>query len=108
MFDSRQLNNPISKIHERALRLVYKDNKLTFNEILELDNSVTTHQRNLQILPREIFKVLLELKEPDYNLRSEASHFKREIVRSTHYRIQSVKHLGQKIWNIVPQRNPVH
>ena len=108
MFESRQLNNPISKIHERALRLVYKDNKLTFNEILELDNSVTTHQRNLQILPREIFKVLLELKEPDYNLRLEASHFKREIVRSTHYRIQSVKHLGQKIWNIVPQRNPVH
>ena len=30
MFHSRQLNNRINKIQERALRLVYKDNKLTF------------------------------------------------------------------------------
>ena len=48
MFHSRQLNNRINKIQERALRLVYKDNKLTFNDHLELDNSVTIHQRNLQ------------------------------------------------------------
>ena len=45
---SRQLHNRINKIQERALRLVYKDNKLTFNNHLELDNSVTIHQRNLQ------------------------------------------------------------
>ena len=29
MFHSRQLNNRINKIQERALRLVYKDDKLT-------------------------------------------------------------------------------
>ena len=53
-----QLNNRINKVHERALRLVYKDNnKLTFNDLLELDNSVTIYQRNLQILVTEIFKV---------------------------------------------------
>ena len=57
MFHSRQLNNQINKIHERALRLVYKDNKLTFNYLLELDNSVAIHQRNLQIHATEIFKV---------------------------------------------------
>ena len=57
MFHSRQLNNRINKRHERALRLVYKDNKLTFNDLLELDNSVTIHQRNLQILATKIFKV---------------------------------------------------
>ena len=44
MFHSRQLNNRVGKIHERALRLVYKDNnKLTFNDLLELDNLVTVH-----------------------------------------------------------------
>ena len=48
MFHSRQLNNRINKIQERALRLVYKDNKLTFNDHLALDNSVTIHQQNLQ------------------------------------------------------------
>ena len=44
MFHSGQLNNRINKIHERALRLVHKDNKLTFNDFLELDNLVTIHQ----------------------------------------------------------------
>ena len=46
---------------------------------------------------------VFEIKEPHYNLRSEASHFKRENVKSTHYGIQSVRHLGPKIWKIVPQ-----
>ena len=43
------------------------------------------------------------MKESHYYLRSEASHFKRENVKSTHYGIQSVRHLGPKIWNIVTQ-----
>ena len=53
MFHSRQLNHRISKIQERALRLVYKDNKLTLNDLLELDNPVTIHRRNLQILQQK-------------------------------------------------------
>ena len=104
MFHSRQLNNRINNINERALRLVYKDNKLTFNDLLELDNSVTIHQRNLQILATELFKVknslapkimaeVFEIKEPHYDVRSEASHIKRENVKSTHYDIRSVRHL---------------
>ena len=114
MFHSRQLNNRINKIQERSLRLLYKDNKLTFGDLLKLDNSVTIHQRSLQILTTEIFKVksslapeimteIFEIKEPHYNLGSQANHFKRENVKSTHYGIQSVQHLGPKIWNIVLQ-----
>ena len=98
MFHSRQLNNRIKRIQERALRLVYKDNKLTFVDLLKLDNSVTIHQRNLQILATEIFKVknslapeimteVFEIKEPHYNLRPEVSHFERENVNSTLYDI---------------------
>ena len=34
---------------------------------------------------------------------SEASHFKRKNVKSTHYGIQSARHLGPEIWNVVPQ-----
>ena len=99
MFDSSQLNNRINKIQERALRLVYKDNKLTFDDLLKLDNSVTIHQRNLQILATEIFKVknslapeiiteVFEIKEPHYKLHSEASHFKRDNFKSAHYGFQ--------------------
>ena len=49
MFHSRNLNNKINRIHERALRLVYQNN-LSFSELLDLDNSVTVHQNNLQVL----------------------------------------------------------
>ena len=104
MFHRRQLNNGINKTHERDLRLVYKDDKLTFNDLSEIDNSVTIHQRNLQILATEIFKVKNSLaKETHYNFLSEAIHFKRENVKSVHYGIQSVQHLRSKICNIVPQ-----
>ena len=56
MFHSRNLNNKINRIHERALRLVYQNN-LGFSELLDLHNSVTVHQKNLQVLVTEIYKV---------------------------------------------------
>ena len=56
MFHSRSLNNMINRIHERTLRLVYQNN-LSFSGLLDLDNSVTVHQRNLKVLVTEIFKV---------------------------------------------------
>ena len=57
MFYSRELSNRINRIHERALRLVYQDNSLSFAELLEKDNSVTIHLRNLQLLATEIYKL---------------------------------------------------
>ena len=62
MLHSSQLNNRINEIHGKGLRLVYKDNKLTFNDLLEVDEIVTIHQRNLQILATVIFKVTRFLK----------------------------------------------
>ena len=47
MFHSRKLNNLINRIHERALRIVYKDHNSTFQELLNKDNSVSIHHRNL-------------------------------------------------------------
>ena len=38
MFHSRGVNNRINKIHERTLRLVYQDNKSTFEELLMKTN----------------------------------------------------------------------
>ena len=57
MFHSRIMNNKINKLHERALRIVYNNNNLTFQELLDLDNAVTIHKRNLQKLATEIYKV---------------------------------------------------
>ena len=57
MFNSRELSNRINRIHERALRLVYQDNSLSFAELLEKDNSVTIYRINLLVLAKEIFKL---------------------------------------------------
>ena len=57
-FHSRTLNNCINKLHESALRLVYKNSTLTFEQLLEMDNSFTIHHRNIQKLAIEIYKVI--------------------------------------------------
>ena len=54
MFHNRTLNNKINKLHERALRIVYKNDSLTFQELLDKDDSITIHQRNLQRLATEM------------------------------------------------------
>ena len=61
MFHSRKMNNRINSLHERALRVVYRDYNATFSELLSKDKSVTIHQRNLQLLATEIFKTKNEL-----------------------------------------------
>ena len=57
MFHSRTINNRINKLHERALRLVYKDDQYTFKQLLDKDNTVTIHHRNLQKLAIEMYKL---------------------------------------------------
>ena len=56
MFYSRTLNNRINRLHERALRLTYKDAHLSFEELLRKDKSFTIHHRNLQKLAIEMYK----------------------------------------------------
>ena len=59
MCHSRSLK--INLIQERALRIVYKDYKSSFKELLQQDKSITIHQRNLQYLAIEIYKVRMGL-----------------------------------------------
>ena len=42
-------------------------------------------------------KEVFEIQNPAYNFHLEATHFKRENVKATHYGIQSVRYLGPKI-----------
>ena len=111
MFHSRGLNNKINSIHERALRITYGDKTSTFQQLLEKDNSVSVHHRNLQALATEMFKISNNLS-PDivkeifqkiivpYNLCSENSFMNRQ-VNSVYHVTESF--LGPKIWEQVPQ-----
>ena len=50
MFHGRRANSKINHIHERALRIAYKNNVLSFEELLELDKSFKIHHRNIKSL----------------------------------------------------------
>ena len=54
MFHGRRANSNINHIRVRDLRIVYKNNVLSFEELLELDKSFKIHHRNIQSL--ELFK----------------------------------------------------
>ena len=41
MFDSRNLNKKINKLHERCLRIIYSDITSSFEELLETDIQVS-------------------------------------------------------------------
>ena len=56
MYHSRDLNRKINKLHERALRVLYKDKHLTFEQLLNRDGSFTIHERDLQKLVVEMYK----------------------------------------------------
>ena len=68
MFHSRKLNNRINRIHERALRIVYRDNESSFDDLLSKDESFTIHERNIQTLAIELYKVSYGLSPKIMNI----------------------------------------
>ena len=112
MFCGRQENNQINHLHERALRIVYNDYKSTFENLLELDNSVSIHHRNIRLLSIELYKVkhnlsnqvmseLFNLKYINHDFRSQAD-FELGPIHATAYGLRSLKYFAPKIWNFVP------
>ena len=99
MFHSRTLHERTDHIHERALKIVYKDFNSSFQELLIEDNSYDNHHRNLQKLVTELFKVknglspelmnhVFEFIEKPYSLRT-TSHSRSRKVRATKYGIET-------------------
>ena len=67
MFHSRKLNSRVNKLHERALTIAYQDYASSFTELLEKDNLTAIHNRNIQLLATELFKVKNGLLPPFMN-----------------------------------------
>ena len=111
MFHSRKLNNRINNIHQRALRIVFRDYELTFQQLLKQNKFVPIHQRNLQTLATEVFKtkndlnpVIMEdvfkFKNLTYNFRNEET-LNRSNVNSVKYGTETITSLSPKIWKIL-------
>ena len=61
IFQSDAKINKINRLQERCLRIIYSDKKSTFIELLEKNNYVSIHKRNLRLLVIEISKFKRDL-----------------------------------------------
>ena len=112
MLHSRKLNAEINKLHERALRITYRDQESSFEDLLGFDNSVSVHQKNLQVLMIEMFKTKHGLNPPfmkgifrpqtnQYNLRNDRD-FNLPRVRSVIYGSETVRYRGPRLLCTLP------
>ena len=111
MFHSRTLNNRINKIHERSLRIVYNDRNLTYDELLHKDKSFTIHERNIQALAIEMYKIMNnmspDIMKPVVPLKETNRYcsrfpFKSRNINTVRYGTETISFLGPKIWSIIP------
>ena len=111
MFYSRGVNNKMNHLHERALRIIYKDNSSSFENLLEKDGSYSIHHRNIQSLAIKLFKIntnvsndiiydIFNTREIKYNLRSQTD-FSGHCVNTNKFGINSLKFFATKVWEIV-------
>ena len=107
MFHSRHLNDKINKIHERALRIAYKDYVSSFDILLERDKSVTIHTKNLQTLMTKIFKTqnsmdlpfmneIFRERENMYNLRNN-NEFVIPWIKTVNFGSESIRYRGPQL-----------
>jgi hypothetical protein len=115
MFHSRELNNKISRVHKRALKILYNDEESTFEELLIRDGAFTVHQRNIQILLTEMFKTknklepqllqgIFEVDEYQGPSLRNSKYFKRPNVNTVTYGENSLQFLGVRLWDQLPRR----
>ena len=114
MFHSRTINNKINRLHERALRIVYSDFKSSFEGLFMKDNSFSIHERNIQSLAIEIYKLLNGLPPSflnnvfhknisnSYDLRNHKELYSRN-PKTVRYGTETVSYMAPKIWSKVPE-----
>ena len=108
MCPNRSRNRKITRLHERCLRIIYNDKQSSFKMPLEKDSSVSIHDRNIQCLATEMYKVSNGLSPPianniftqknchPFKLRLD-SQFSRPLVGSVFHGTKSISYLDPVI-----------
>ena len=114
MFCSCAMNKKINRIHERALRIVYRDYESSFEDLLSKDKSLTFHHRNIHQVAIEMFKVKHDLSPPfmkdiltmvDGETHSGAE-FSRPNITSVKKGYRSLRNFGPIVWNnLLPDKH---
>ena len=117
MFCDRKINSKINALHYRALKIVYRDNVSSFDELLIKDKSLRVHHKNIHFLAIEMFKMKLGIASPFmaeiFRKREIASHsivsglrnqtdvYNYNNPKTVYYGSETLRSLGPKIWNIL-------
>ena len=92
----------------RVLRIVYRNNSLCFDQLLQIDKSYNIHHKNIQTLATELYKVKSNLsyhimhdifekrQNVDYNLRFQTDFILRGI-NTTYFGLYSLSYFSSKI-----------
>ena len=67
MFCSRKSKNLIKLVHGRSLRIVVNDKLSDFKTLFSDSDKIKIHQKNLQILTMEVYKIIKGNEKKLYN-----------------------------------------
>ena len=97
----------------RKSRCVYNDFTSSFEQLLEKDNSHTVHNKNLQVLATELYKVKNNLspeflksifeRNTNTKITRNNAEFKSRKIHSVFNGSESLSFLGPKIWSSLPE-----
>ena len=111
LFCCKTANNEINRTHKHALMILYRDYESKFEELLQRDNTKTAHNKNLQKLIIEVYKLFNHLNPEymwefftkrvvQYNLRTKEL-YKLPSVNSESYGLNSLSFRGSLLWNSI-------
>ena len=114
MFCPRRSSNLINKVQERALRITYNDQLTDFKSLLSNHNEITLHQRNLQVLMTEIYKIISHIAPPImsslFEVRENTDNSRcfqvlsNENRRTVNYGLETICYIVSSLWaNLPPQ-----
>ena len=112
MYCQHRSNNQINRIHERALRIAYNDYTSDFESLLQKDNSVTFHERNIQDLTLEVYKTMHDLNpvfmREIFSLKQNIHHTRNEQLiyhnpRTVAYGLQYFGFKASHSWRSIPR-----
>ena len=113
MLCSGTSNNMINKLHTRSLRIILNDYSSGFNILLENNNDICNHHKNIHALLIEIFKMKNGLAPPimesilnkrfnTYNLRN-FQEFATERKRTVWYGLETLSYRYPQLWSLLPE-----
>ena len=114
MFRNRKSMKKVKKMQERYLRLMTNDYKLSYEELLDLTNEISPHQRCLNSLITQVYKCLnglssdimndtLAVSKHRYNTRP-YNLFVTNRPKTDRFGRNSIPYRANQIWKLLPPR----